>query len=222
MQLNCKKDCDWFNLITWAGEGNWLCVQVPLKSLVWGNWDRTSRFVCFSLNKMRRTILSSSEIHTLKSDYFCIFTARVLSTTGRLCFDTCLSVCHSGGGGSRSSQWRGGSGPAGGWGGGQVQPVGGSGPASQGGSGPAKGGSGPARGGSTSGGGSAKIGQHREYLLHGGRYASCVHAGGLSCYICIWNQIHVPKGKLTGLNLNQKMRKWYKYVESKCFQSDQH
>ena len=31
-------------------------------------------------------------------------------------------------------------------------------------------------------GGSAKIEQHREYLLHGGRYASCVHAGGLSCF----------------------------------------
>ena len=38
------------------------------------------------------------------------------------------------------------------------------------------------RGGSAGGeGGSAKIEQHREYLLHGGRYASCVHAGGLSC-----------------------------------------
>ena len=31
------------------------------------------------------------------------------------------------------------------------------------------------------GGGSAKIGQQNEYSLHGGRYASCVHAGGLSC-----------------------------------------
>ena len=50
---------------------------------------------------------------------------------------------------------RGGSGPAGGEGVGQVQP----------------------------GGGSAKIAQHRKYLLHGGRYASCVHAGGLSCSI---------------------------------------
>ena len=30
-------------------------------------------------------------------------------------------------------------------------------------------------------GGSAKIGQQNEYSLHGGRYASCVHAGGLSC-----------------------------------------
>ena len=39
------------------------------------------------------------------------------------------------------------------------------------------------RGGSAGGrGGSAKIEQHREYLLHGGRYASCVHAGGLSCF----------------------------------------
>ena len=26
-----------------------------------------------------------------------------------------------------------------------------------------------------------RSGQHREYLLHGGRYASCVHVGGLSC-----------------------------------------
>ena len=32
------------------------------------------------------------------------------------------------------------------------------------------------------GGGSAKIGQQNEYSLHGGRYASCVHAGGLSCF----------------------------------------
>ena len=40
-------------------------------------------------------------------------------------------------------------------------------------------------GGSVSrGGGSAKIGQQNEYSLHGGRYASCVHAGGLSCYCC--------------------------------------
>ena len=45
----------------------------------------------------------------------------------------------------------------------------------------------PGRGGSASGGGgqsaggSAKIGQQNEYSLHGGRYASCVHAGGLSC-----------------------------------------
>ena len=32
-------------------------------------------------------------------------------------------------------------------------------------------------------GGGTHLGQHREYLLHGGRYASCVHAGGLSCFI---------------------------------------
>ena len=29
--------------------------------------------------------------------------------------------------------------------------------------------------------GGTQLGQHREYLLHGGRYASSVHAGGLSC-----------------------------------------
>ena len=38
----------------------------------------------------------------------------------------------------------------------------------------------PVRGGTLVGGGT-QLGQHREYLLHGGRYASCVHAGGLSC-----------------------------------------
>ena len=42
----------------------------------------------------------------------------------------------------------------------------------------------PAWGGTLPGGGGTQVGQHREYLLHGGRYASCVHAGGLSCIIC--------------------------------------
>ena len=37
-------------------------------------------------------------------------------------------------------------------------------------------------GGGTRGGGT-QLGQHREYLLHSGRYASCVHAGGLSCSV---------------------------------------
>ena len=29
--------------------------------------------------------------------------------------------------------------------------------------------------------GGTQLGQHREYLLHGRRYASCIHAGALSC-----------------------------------------
>ena len=29
--------------------------------------------------------------------------------------------------------------------------------------------------------GGTQLGQQKEYSLHGGRYASCVHAGGLSC-----------------------------------------
>ena len=41
----------------------------------------------------------------------------------------------------------------------------------------------PGRGGTLAGGGT-QLAQHREYLLHGGRYASCVHAGGLSC-LCL-------------------------------------
>ena len=32
-------------------------------------------------------------------------------------------------------------------------------------------------------GGGTRVGQQKEYSLHGGRYASCVHAGGLSCFI---------------------------------------
>ena len=43
----------------------------------------------------------------------------------------------------------------------------------------------PARGGT-------QLGQHREYLLHGRRYASCVHAGGLSFFnmVALVLQIH--------------------------------
>ena len=61
-----------------------------------------------------------------------------------------------------------------------VQPVGGVSPAREGVS-PAGGGGwfSPAAGGE---GGSAKIGQQNEYSLHGGRYASCVHVGELSCF----------------------------------------
>ena len=39
---------------------------------------------------------------------------------------------------------------------------------------------GPPRGGT-------QLGQHSEYLLHSGRYASCVHAGGLSCLNYFYN-----------------------------------
>ena len=35
------------------------------------------------------------------------------------------------------------------------------------------------------GGGGTRVGQQKEYSLHGGRYASCVHAGGLSCSVNI-------------------------------------
>ena len=31
--------------------------------------------------------------------------------------------------------------------------------------------------------GGTRVGQQKEYSLHGGRYASCVHAGGLSCIL---------------------------------------
>ena len=35
-------------------------------------------------------------------------------------------------------------------------------------------------------GGGTQLGQHREYLLHSGRYASCIHAGGLSSFFLFW------------------------------------
>ena len=38
----------------------------------------------------------------------------------------------------------------------------------------------PCPGGYPAGGGTL-VGQQKEYSIHGGRYASCVHAGGLSC-----------------------------------------
>ena len=39
----------------------------------------------------------------------------------------------------------------------------------------------PGPGGVPRSGGGTRVGQQKEYSLHGGRYASCVHAGGLSC-----------------------------------------
>ena len=42
---------------------------------------------------------------------------------------------------------------------------------------------------------SAKIGQQNEYSLHGGRYASCFHAGGLSCLFVdlFWRVTQIQK-----------------------------
>ena len=34
-------------------------------------------------------------------------------------------------------------------------------------------------------GGGTQLGQQKEYSLHGGQYASCVHAGGLSCLFVV-------------------------------------
>ena len=46
---------------------------------------------------------------------------------------------------------------------------------------------GPPRGG----GGGTQVGQQKEYSLHGGRYASCVHAGGLSCLKIAWRSDNI-------------------------------
>ena len=34
--------------------------------------------------------------------------------------------------------------------------------------------------------GGTQVGQQKEYSIHGGQYASCVHAGGLSCLFLFW------------------------------------
>ena len=96
----------------------------------------------------------------------------------------CPSICLSTGGGGVSPAGRGG---------GSVQPGGGRHPVQPGGwVQPTGGGSVQlAGGGSVQRGGSAKIGQQNEYSLHGGRYASCVHAGGLSCVLNVFLMIFI-------------------------------
>ena len=47
----------------------------------------------------------------------------------------------------------------------------------------------PPGGSGTPPGGGTQSGQQKEYSLHGGRYASCVHAGGLSCVNYIFTRI---------------------------------
>ena len=40
-------------------------------------------------------------------------------------------------------------------------------------------------------GGGTRVGQQKEYSLHGGRYASCVYAGGLSCFFtATWSGVN--------------------------------
>ena len=50
------------------------------------------------------------------------------------------------------------------------------------------------------GGGVTRVGQQKQYSLHGGRYASCVHAGGLSCLDWFY---HRDNGKL------RKFKFWF-------------
>ena len=78
----------------------------------------------------------------------------------------------------------------------------------------------PGRGGTLAGGvpwpggypgwGGTQLGQHREYLLHGGRYASCIHAGGLSCSDIIAHSLLVLNllnmSAFLGDNLTGKMK----------------
>ena len=91
-----------------------------------------------------------------------------------------FSVCpHLGGGGHSADSAREEGGQSADSAGGGVSLAGGS--AGGEGVGQPGGGGGQLGGEGVSWGGSAKIGQQNEYSLHGGRYASCVHAGGLSC-----------------------------------------
>ena len=47
----------------------------------------------------------------------------------------------------------------------------------------------PPQPGQDRGEGGTQVGQQKEYSIHGGRYASCVHAGGLSCFGIIMNDL---------------------------------
>ena len=47
-------------------------------------------------------------------------------------------------------------------------------------------------------GGGNLVGQQKEYLIHGGRYGSCVHAGGLSRFLKFQNNNNNP----TNFNLS--------------------
>ena len=49
-------------------------------------------------------------------------------------------------------------------------------------------------------GGGTQLGQQKEYSLHGGRYASCVHAGGLSCLILILTEFQAIVGLELGVS----------------------
>ena len=48
----------------------------------------------------------------------------------------------------------------------------------------------PGQEGGTLLGGSTQLGQQKEYSLHGGRYASCVHEGGHFCLVRCFNVYH--------------------------------
>ena len=53
--------------------------------------------------------------------------------------------------------------------------------------------------------GGTQVGQQKEYSLHGGRYASCVHAGGLSC--CKFDFTETQR-------CIEKKEQWFTYSES--------
>ena len=143
-------------------------------------WNFQSLFSQFIVPPCRlkcinaRPVMASKECRELQGTQRKIITARVRSTTGRLYFDTCLSVCPQGGYPypimlCNISQNAKGQTPGGGY--------------------PARSswgipryGTPPPRPGQDGGGGT-QLGQQKENSLHGARYASCVHAGGLYCLL---------------------------------------
>ena len=91
-----------------------------------------------------------------------------------------------------------------------------------------------------SGWGGTQVGQQKEYSIHGGRYASCVHAGTLFCLIalcierrylimtcgCGGSKTQLPTwprvldfGLDWTITLKRRLIKWYWYIEFQMSQS---
>ena len=57
--------------------------------------------------------------------------------------------------------------------------------------------------------GGTLLGQQKEYSLHGGRYASCVHAGGLSCFMYFYHRHQNTTRYKEHVSYTYNLLRWY-------------